>query len=100
MVASAPRSPSLLVPCVIKALKSRRPRVFTLYTPCPIEPGLADNGSRQAARLALESRAFPYFTYDPDAGPTIADCLSLQGNPSVDQSCPTFKLRYQTADVV
>ena len=92
--------PSHLVAGVIKGLQVRRPALFNLYTPCPIEHGLTDNSSRQAARLALESRAFPYFTFDPDAGPTIADCLSLQGNPSVDESWPTFKLRYETADGV
>ena len=94
---SSQASPSHLVAGVIKGLQSRRPAVFNLYTPCPIEHGLADNWSRQAARLALESRAFPYFTYDPDAGKTFAECLDLEANPSFDDQWPTYTLKYQDA---
>ena len=54
-----------------KGLHKRRPAVFNIYTPCPVEHGLADDWSQHAARLALESRAFPFLTYDPDAGPTL-----------------------------
>jgi pyruvate-ferredoxin/flavodoxin oxidoreductase len=97
---SSQASASHLVAGVIKGLQTRRPAVFNLYTPCPIEHGLADDWSRQAARLALESRAFPYLTYDPDAGSTFADCLSLEGNPSVEDLWPTYSLKYETDDGV
>jgi hypothetical protein len=30
----------------------------------------------------VDSRAFPLFTYDPRRGPTMAERLSLQGNPA------------------
>jgi pyruvate-ferredoxin/flavodoxin oxidoreductase len=92
--------PSHLVAGVIKGLQARRPAVFNLYTPCPIEHGLADNSSRHAAKMALESRAFPYLTYDPDAGRSFADCLSLDGNPAVDDLWPTYSLKYETDDGV
>ena len=69
-------------------------RFFNIYTPCPVEHGLADDWSQHAARLALESRAFPFLTYDPDAGPAIADCLSLEGNPSPDDAWPAYTLNY------
>ena len=64
-------------------------------------PGGARAGRRlaqHAARLALESRAFPYLTFDPDAGRTWADCLSLDGNPSVDDDWPTYTLEYVDDD--
>ena len=96
---SSQASPSHLVAGVIKGLRSRRPAVFNLYTPCPIEHGLADNWSRQAARLALESRAFPYFTYDPDAGSTFAECLDLESNPAFDHLWPSYTLKYEEAGV-
>jgi pyruvate-ferredoxin/flavodoxin oxidoreductase len=83
---------------VLRGLHSRRPAVFNVYTPCPIEHGLPDNWARQAARLALESRAFPFFTYDPDAGPSFADCLSLEGNPDVDEPSPTYALKHVADD--
>jgi hypothetical protein len=31
----------------------------------------------------VESRAFPLFTYDPRRGPSLAERLSLQGNPAL-----------------
>jgi pyruvate-ferredoxin/flavodoxin oxidoreductase len=81
-----------LIAGVIRGLRSRRPAVFSIYTPCPVEHGLPDEWAPHSARLALESRAFPYMTYDPDAGKTFADCLSLDGNPAIDELWPTYRL--------
>jgi pyruvate-ferredoxin/flavodoxin oxidoreductase len=87
-------SASHLMQGVIKGLNVRRPSLFIVYTPCPVEHGLADDWAPNAAKLALESRAFPFLTYDPEGGPDIADCLSLDGNPSVDDIWPTYTLEY------
>ena len=89
---------SHLIGGVLRGLHKRRPVLINVYTPCPVEHGLADDWSQHAARLALESRAFPFLTYDPDAGPTYADQLSLDGNPAVDDTWPTYTLRYVDAD--
>ncbi|MBI4410323.1 MAG: ferredoxin, partial [Gemmatimonadetes bacterium] len=86
---------SHLLAGVLKGLQSRRPAIFNLYTPCPVEHGLADDMAQHAARLALESRAFPFLTFDPDAGAGMAECLSLDGNPAVDQDWPTYELHYR-----
>jgi len=91
---SSQASASHLMAGVLKGLQKRRPALFNIYTPCPVEHGLADDVAQHAARLALESRAFPYVTFDPDAGHTWAECLSLDGNPSVDDDWPTYTLRY------
>jgi pyruvate-ferredoxin/flavodoxin oxidoreductase len=72
--------------------------VFNIYTPCPVEHGLADNSAQRAARLALESRAFPFLTYDPDAGNAMADCLTLDGNPAKDDHWPTYAMAYADDD--
>jgi pyruvate-ferredoxin/flavodoxin oxidoreductase len=85
---------SHLLAGVLKGLHKRRPVLFNIYTPCPVEHGLADDWSQHAARLALESRAFPFLTYDPDGGPSFADCLSLEGNPSPGDAWPTYSLKY------
>jgi pyruvate-ferredoxin/flavodoxin oxidoreductase len=85
---------SHLMQGVIKGLNARRPAVFNIYTPCPVEHGLADDWAPEAARLALESRAFPFLTYDPDGGRDIADCLTLDGNPAMDATWPTYTLTY------
>ena len=85
---------SHLIAGVLKGLHKRRPVLINVYTPCPVEHGLADDAAQRAARLALESRAFPFLTYDPDGGPSFADCLSLEGNPSPDEAWPSYTLKY------
>jgi pyruvate-ferredoxin/flavodoxin oxidoreductase len=91
---SSQASASHLIAGVIKGLKSRRPAIFSIYTPCPVEHGLSDEWAPHGARLALESRAFPFLTYDPSAGDSIAQCLSLDGNPALDETWPTYRLEY------
>jgi pyruvate-ferredoxin/flavodoxin oxidoreductase len=88
-------SHSHLLAGVLRGLASRRPAVFNIYTPCPPEHGLADHGSAEAARLALESRAFPFLVYDPDEGPCMADRLDLQGNPMLEDRWPNYELTYK-----
>jgi pyruvate-ferredoxin/flavodoxin oxidoreductase len=91
---SSQANASHLIGGVLKGLQGRRPAVFNIYTPCPVEHGLPDDWAARAARLALDSRAFPLLTYDPDGGPSLADRLSLEGNPSVEERWPTYPLEY------
>ncbi|HEU5217478.1 MAG TPA: thiamine pyrophosphate-dependent enzyme, partial [Gemmatimonadales bacterium] len=91
---SSQAAASHLLAGVLKGLHKRRPAVFNIYTPCPVEHGLPDDWSQHSARLALESRAFPFLTYDPDAGPSFADRLSLEGNPAPDASWPSYTLKF------
>jgi pyruvate ferredoxin oxidoreductase beta subunit len=58
------------------------PAVIVAYTPCMPEHGIADDASNRQAKLAVDSRAFPLFTYDPRRGSSMAERLSLQGNPA------------------
>jgi pyruvate/2-oxoacid:ferredoxin oxidoreductase beta subunit len=55
--------------------------VVISYAPCQPEHGIADDASNRQSRLAVDSRAFPLFIYDPRKGPTTRERLSLQGNP-------------------
>jgi pyruvate-ferredoxin/flavodoxin oxidoreductase len=87
-------SASHLVAGVLRGLQKRRPAIINIYTPCPVEHGLADDWASSAAKLALESRAFPFITYDPDAGPLVADALSLEGNPAIDERWPRYNFTY------
>ncbi len=91
---SSQASASHMIGGVIRGLKSHRPAIMNIYTPCPVEHGLADEWAPNAARFALEGRAFPFLIFDPDAGTTIADCLDLGGNPDLDQTWPTYELEY------
>jgi pyruvate-ferredoxin/flavodoxin oxidoreductase len=91
---SSQASASHLIAGVIKGLNSRRPAIFNVYTPCPVEHGLPDEWAPTGAKLALESRAFPYLVFDPDEGESLADCLSLDGNPAIDEDWPSYTLEY------
>ncbi len=79
----------------IDGLNSRRPAMFNIYTTCQPEHGVADYASEQQAKLALESRAYPLFRYDPDAGVTFSECSSVEGNPALHADWPTYQLTYQ-----
>jgi len=57
------------------------PAVVISYAPCMPEHGIADDAANRQARLAVDSRAFPLFVYDPRKGATMKERLSLQGNP-------------------
>jgi pyruvate/2-oxoacid:ferredoxin oxidoreductase beta subunit len=68
---------------VMEANEFPGPAVVIAYAACMPEHGIADDAATRQAKLAVESRAFPLFTYDPRRGPTIAERLSLQGNPAL-----------------
>ncbi|MGB5331872.1 MAG: 2-oxoacid:acceptor oxidoreductase family protein [Woeseiaceae bacterium] len=78
----------------VEGLMSRRPAVFNLYSSCQPEHGIGDDMSHHQAKLAVESRAYPLFRYDPDRGPTVGECLDLDGNPNPDLDWPVAKVDY------
>ncbi|PPQ37869.1 2-oxoacid:acceptor oxidoreductase family protein [Rhodoblastus acidophilus] len=78
----------------IDGLNSRRPALFNIYAVCPPEHGVGDDRTVSQSKLAVESRAYPLFRYDPDAGVEFSACASLEGNPALDQDWPTYSLQY------
>jgi pyruvate/2-oxoacid:ferredoxin oxidoreductase beta subunit/NAD-dependent dihydropyrimidine dehydrogenase PreA subunit len=68
---------------VLGALEFDGPAIVVCYTTCQPEHGVGDNMAGEQARLAVDTRAFPLLMYDPRAGETIKQRLSLQGNPNV-----------------
>ncbi len=91
---SSQASPPHLLGGVLKGLQSRYPAVFALHSPCPPEHGLGDDQAPDAAKLSLESRAYPLMLYDPTEGTKLAERLSLDGNPSVSETWPEYDLTY------
>jgi pyruvate-ferredoxin/flavodoxin oxidoreductase len=87
--------PNHLIEGFINGLNSHRPALFQLYAPCQPEHGIADDLSSAQSRLAVESRAFPLFRYDPDAGSQLAERLTLEGNPEPQLDWPIRTLTYQ-----
>lgn len=68
-----------------RALEFKGPAVINVYTTCQPEHGVADDMAAHQAKLAVQSRAFPMFIYDPDKGPTMKSRFDLSGNPNVDR---------------
>lgn len=52
-----------------------------------------------AAAAALESRAFPCFTYDPAAGSDWSTRLSIDHNPQPDADWPVHELTFENAQL-
>jgi ferredoxin len=48
---------------------------------------------------AMQSRAFPVFTYDPAAGPDLADRFSLEDNPQPEVDWPVVQLQFADAEL-
>ncbi|MGB5820865.1 MAG: 2-oxoacid:acceptor oxidoreductase family protein [Saonia sp.] len=78
----------------IDGLMTKRPALFNLYTTCQPEHGVGDDLGAHQAKLAVESRAYPIFKYNPDHGIKAREALDLSGNPAIDQIWPTYGLKY------
>jgi pyruvate/2-oxoacid:ferredoxin oxidoreductase beta subunit len=70
---------------IMEANEYPGPAVINVYTTCQPEHGVPDCNSSRQARLAVETRTFPLFIYDPRKGEKIRERLSLVGNPAQKQ---------------
>ncbi|MCB1124630.1 MAG: pyruvate ferredoxin oxidoreductase, partial [Verrucomicrobiae bacterium] len=89
-----------LIEGYIDGINTRRPALFSIYAVCQPEHGVPDDGTAYHSKMALESRAYPVFRFDPDAGDSWEDCISLDGNPAMDNDWPVYQLNYQDEDGV
>ena len=78
----------------IDGFNSRHPALFNIYAACPVEHGIADDMARHQSKLAVDSRAYPLFRYDPDAGTSYEDCASLEGNAKLTEDWLTYPVKY------
>ena len=78
----------------IQGLMCKRPAVFNIYCPCMPEHGIADDLGKHQAKLALESRAYPIFRFNPDKGTVWSECFDMEGNPAVEDEWPKYTLNY------
>jgi len=82
----------------VQGLTTRRPAFFSVHSPCMPEHGIGDDVAKHQSILAVESRAYPVFRYNPDLGQNPPDALDLEGNPALDSDWPTFTLSYVDED--
>jgi hypothetical protein len=80
-----------------EGLAGLAPALFSVYTPTPDHSGSVPGYLLSAA--AMQSRAFPAFSYDPSAGPDLASRFSLEDNPQPDRDWPLASFEYADADL-
>ncbi len=85
---------SQMIEGFIDGLMTKRPALFNLYTTCQPEHGVADDLGAHQAKLAVESRAYPIYKYNPDNGVKAEEAFDLTGNPAMDELWPTYDLKY------
>jgi pyruvate-ferredoxin/flavodoxin oxidoreductase len=62
-------------------MKYNGPALIHAHVPSPERHGFATDKALQQAELALNSRAFPLFRYNPEAEGVFGSRISLEGNP-------------------
>jgi ferredoxin len=80
---------------VERGLRHAGPALFAIYAP---PDGGTLPGYLQAA-AAMQSRAFPAFSYDPGAGADLASRFSLENNPQPELDWPVDRLQYADPDL-
>ncbi|MBP7948558.1 MAG: 2-oxoacid:acceptor oxidoreductase family protein [Verrucomicrobiales bacterium] len=70
---------------ILDGLEYRGTAFFQCYTTCQPEHGVGDDMSAAQAKLSRDSRGMPEFVFDPRLGETSNECLSVQGNPSINR---------------
>ena len=68
-----------------EALAFPGPSILIAYSVCVTEHKVASNLSIDRARAAVDSRAFPLFTFDPRKGERFSECLRLKDNPALQK---------------
>jgi ferredoxin len=76
-------------------LRHPGPALFSIYSG-PAEGTLP---GYLAAAAAMQSRAFPAFSYDPGAGTDLAARFSLENNPQPEVDWPVERLEYADQDL-
>jgi len=80
-----------------KGLEFRGPAIFSIFA------GNAQHDANLPPYLqsaaAMESRIFPAFSYDPAAGPGLADRFNIDKNPEIEAAWPCRVLRYEDEEL-
>jgi ferredoxin len=77
---------------VQRGLECPEPALFSVYTGAPPSSGALP--SYLSAAAAMQSRAFPVFSYDAAAGRNWAERFSLENNPQPEDDWPVETLAY------
>ncbi len=78
----------------IDGINYRGPALWNVYTASQPQHGIADDMATRQSKMAVESRAFPLLTFDPQKGINWKQRLSLSGNPEFDSDWNSYTLNY------
>jgi len=78
---------------ILRGLDCPGPALFSVFSGAGGEAG--DLPPYLVAAAAMESRAFPAFTYDPSAGGDWASRFDLAANPQADRDWPAHEFAYE-----
>ncbi len=82
---------------VLAGLAYRGPALFSIFTGVPGTESVLPR--YLSAASAMQSRAFPAFSYDPAAGPDLASRFSLEDNPEPEVDWTVQRLDYADDDL-
>jgi pyruvate-ferredoxin/flavodoxin oxidoreductase len=71
---------------LMRAFAHRGPVLIHLHAPSPAHHGFPTDAAVAQARLAVVSRTFPLFVFDPAADGVFGTHVSLDGNPDVAET--------------
>ncbi len=78
----------------IDGLNFRGPALWNIYASTKQENNLANKSLLFQSKLAVESRAYPLISFDPNGGKTWEECISIAGNIDIDQDWIIYTLNY------
>lgn len=78
---------------ILRGLGYAGPALFSVFSGAV--PGAGELPSYLAAAAAMQSRAFPAFSYDPSAGPDWASRFCLEDNPQAERDWPVQEFTYE-----
>jgi len=78
---------------IVRGMSYAGPALFSVYSGVSGHNG--DLPPYLVAAAAMESRAFPAYTYDPSAGPNWASRFCLEGNSQLEADWPVQEFSYE-----
>ena len=78
----------------IDGLNYRGPALWNIYSSSKSENEFFNHSLTFQSKLAVESRAYPLLSFDPRLGKTWEECISITGNPDIDQDWIIYSLAY------
>ncbi|MFH1131847.1 MAG: 4Fe-4S binding protein, partial [Pseudomonadota bacterium] len=86
VVQSSISHPQHLAAGLSRALTYAGPALIHVCAPSPKEHGFAVDRALEHAHLAVDSRAFPLFIFDPSKDGVFGTCLDLRENPALNET--------------